>query len=51
MLCVDDFAIEQGEPGLSLELNSGITVWKPVTIMKPMSISNEADLRISLYYL
>ena len=42
-MCVDDFAIKQGEPGLSLELNSGTTVWKPVTVMKPTSISSEAN--------
>ena len=32
--CID-FAIDNGEPGLNLELHSGKTVWTPVCVKKP----------------
>ena len=38
-----DFSISDGEPGLTLELNSGATVWKPVCVFKPRSENDEAN--------
>jgi hypothetical protein len=38
--CVD-FSNNRGGPGLTLELNSGETVWKPVCVFKPRSDNSE----------
>ena len=32
-----DFSISEGEPGLTLELNNGESVWTPVCVTKPRS--------------
>jgi hypothetical protein len=42
---VHDFSINRVGPGLTLELNSGETVWKLVCIFefKPMSDNSEAN--------
>ena len=40
--CVD-FEISQGEPGLTLELNCGASVWKPVNVMKPRSENIDSE--------
>ena len=38
-----DFSISDGEPGLTLELNSGATVWKPVCVFRRRSENYEAN--------
>ena len=40
--CVD-FSVKQGEPGLTLEMNCGDSVWTPVNVKKPTGIALGAD--------
>ena len=46
-----DFSVSKGEPGLTLELNSGESVWTPVGVMQPrgnMDFETEANCLCTL---
>ena len=44
MSCVE-FSVKHGEPGLSLHLNYGKSVWTPVSVKKPTgSLDDESEV-------